>query len=373
MAITIATVESEVSYFLGYGYSSTGQGSSSTQSFLDNTVTRAIRQFVLPQPVQGETSAHKWSWLIGTDVLVLRDPVTFSQSAAAGFLLHTNISADNCPQVNSGVVRLGCDNSTVAGNFPDWSHGGHGGSDQVGAIVKISGIGSGVDGWHIPTGIANESTTDFLITIPNTSITIAEADVTNVASGVQSGVSFTFYNVMKAADTTFGAIDGPMYHDLSKGYNNIPMINIGAMRDLYAAKPIVTYVPEYVAYDDDKDRFLFYPPPDTTYTLRYNYAKSGSQSASNLAALIPAKYEGIIVNGALALAENYAESQNEGRFLQMYTSQLKSAIMEDRANHRSEYFGVNRDNSDEIYNQGSRTDRADIYYTDRSGTKYPST
>ncbi|QDP65053.1 MAG: hypothetical protein GOVbin1630_10 [Prokaryotic dsDNA virus sp.] len=371
MAITVANIEKEVSYFLGYGYNTSASGSAGT--FLESIVTRAIRQFVLPSPIDGESSAHKWSWLTGTSALVLHEPVTFSQSAAAGFLLHTNISADNCPQVNSGVVRLGCDSSTVAGNFPSWAHTGNGGADQVGVIVQISGIGSGADGWHIPTGITNDGTTDFLIEIPDTSITIAEADVTNVASGVQSGVSFTFYNVMRAATTTFGAIDGPMYHDLSKGYNNLPMINIGAMRDLYAAKPIVSSVPEYVAYDDDKDRFLFYPPPDANYTLRYNYTKSSSLAGSELASLIPEKYEGVVMNAALALAENYAESQNDGRFLQIYTSQLKAAIMEDRANHRSEYFGVNRDNSDEIHNRGYRTDRADIYYTDRSGTKYPST
>ena len=369
MAISAATIEREVNYFLGYGYNADSSGD---DTFINNIVNRAVRQFVIPAPIDGESSAHRWSWLTSTGVLVLGEPVTFSQSAAAGYLLHTNISADACPQVNSGVVRLGCDSTTVAGNFPNWAHTGNGGSDQVGAMVKISGIGSGVDGWHIPTGIANDSDTDFLITLPDTSITITEANVTNVSSGVQSGVSFTFYNVMKAADATFGAIDGSMKHDFNKGYSDIPVINIGAMRDLYAAKPITSTVPEYVAYDDDKDRFLFYPPPDDSYVLRYNYTKSSSQAHATILALIPDKYEGILVNAALALAEVYADTPNKGQFLQMYTSQLKSAILEDRAVHRSEYFGSNRDNSDEIYERGYRTDRADIYYTDRSGTKYPS-
>ncbi len=306
--------------------------------------------------------------------MVLNDPVTFSHSSTGNYRLNSTVASETCPEVQSGVVNIGLETPAA---FPQWVHthtsgNASGGADQVATLVKISGMGSGADGYHIPTSFSAHGSTNFRVTIPDTSITIIAANVTTVVDGEQSGVSFTFYNVMKAADTTFGAVDGPMYHDLNKGYNNIPVINIGAMRDLYAAKPIVSTVPEYVAYDDDKDRFLFYPPPDDKYVLRYNYTKSSSQAETALDDLIPAKYEGVIINAALALAENYTDTPNDGRFLQIYTSQLKASIMEDRANHRSEYFGTNRDNSDETQERGYRTDRADIYYTNRSGTKYPS-
>ena len=360
MAIDPETIEREVSYFLGYGYNPV-----SNDTFIDNIANRAIRQFVIPSPIDGESSAHKWSWLTGTGVLPINAPVTFSHTSAAGYKLNDDVAGgETCPQVTAGVVNFGLE--TLA-NFPQWvfthsSGDGSSGADQVAAMVKISGLGD-ADGYHIPTSYSYQGTDKFRANLADTSINVAE---------VGAGVSFTFYNVMKAADATFGAIDGSMKHDFNKGYSDIPVINIGAMRDLYAAKPITSTVPEYVAYDDDKDRFLFYPPPDDSYVLRYNYAKSSSQSHATMLGLIPDKYEGILINAALALAEVYADTPNKGQFLQMYTSQLKSAILEDRANHRSEYFGSNRDNSDEIYERGYRTDRADIYYTDRSGTKYPS-
>ena len=357
MAIDKDMLDKEVNYFLGYGYNA-----ADPSTFVDNIVNRAIRQFVIPSPIAGESSAHKWSWLTGTGVLPINAPVTFSHAATT--LRDDVAGGEVCPEVASGVVTLGLE---TPANFPQWvfthsSGNGSSGADQVAAMIKISGLGA-ADGYHIPTSFNATGSSGFSVTLPDTSITVAE---------VGTGVSFTFYNVMKAADATFGAIDGSLKHDFNKGYNDIPVINIGAMRDLYAAKPITSTVPEYVAYDDDKDRFLFYPPPDAAYVLRYNYSKSSSQAHATMLGLIPDKYEGILVNAALALSEVYADTPNKGQFLQMYTAQLKSAIMEDRANFRSEYFGSNRDNSDEIYERGYRTDRADIYYTDRSGTKYPS-
>ncbi len=375
MAVNVETIEKEVAFFLGYGY--TIEASGQHGSFLNNIAYRAMQQFVIPPIIQGESSAHKWSWLSDTQVLVLNEPVTFSQSSAAGFLLHTNVSADVCPHVTSGVIRLGCDSTTVASNFPSWSNTGS--ADQVGAMVEVSGIGAGADGWHIPTEVTNVSNTDFTVTIPDTSVTIAEADVTNVSSGVQSGVSFTIYNVMLAADINFGSVDGNMIHDINSGYPNVQVINIGALRDLYAAKPITTGPPEYVAWDETVDRFLFYPAPDKSYTLRFKYTKdvnmaaSGTDDVIDLNELIPAKFEGTVINSALALAELYTpESPSRGRFQEVFASQLKAAVYEDRANHRVEHFGTNTDRSDMAESYGRKTDRSDIYYTNSAGTRFPS-
>ena len=87
MAITATTVESEVAYFLGYGYTAGATGH--VRSFVENIVDRAMRQFVMPSPIDGESSAHKWSWLTGTDVLVLNDPVTFSHSSTGNYRLNS--------------------------------------------------------------------------------------------------------------------------------------------------------------------------------------------------------------------------------------------------------------------------------------------
>lgn len=360
MAISLTTIESEVAYFLGYGYSAGAGGS--TGSFLDNIADRALRQFVLPSPIDGESAAHKWSWLNGSGIVVLAAPVTLS---TAGDQIHNDPSGQDTPSVSAGVVTFGLDAGS-GGVLPTFAFSSS--TDNKTVMVNIAGMGA-ADGWHIPTALT--STT---MTLADTSINIAETAVTNydAANDLVSGISFTFYQIMHASESDFGSVDGSMYHDSNQGYNSLPVINIGAMRDLYAATPVTSSVPEYVAYDDALNRFLFFPPPDKAYVLRYNYNKTSNSAESSLDDLIPAKYEGVVINGALALAENYADTPNAGRFLKLYSSQLKSAIMEDRANHRSEYFGVNRDNSDRIEEQGYRTSRADIYYTNRSGTKYPS-
>ena len=357
MAVSATTVESEVAYFLGYGYASNAGGS--TGDFLNNIADRAIKDFLIPTPMQGELAAHRWSWLSDSGVIVLNDPETFSHTAAAGNKLNETTGSEVCPQVTSGVVNFGLE--TLA-NFPQWvfTHDGTGdgsaGADQVTTMVKVSGLGA-ADGYHIPTSFSYNTDEKFRMTLADTSITVAETG---------TGVSFTFYHVMHAAGTSFGSVDGFMTHQVNTGHNHVEVINIGALRDLYAGQPVLSDTPQYVAYDDSKDRFLFYPLPDTNYTMRYKYTRDSATTT------IPDKYEGVVINGALAIAENYSDSPNAGRFLKLYQGQLKAAILEDRAAHRTEYFGVNTDRSDRIMPYGHKTDRSSIYYTNRSGTTFPS-
>tara|TARA_Y100000593_G_scaffold51094_1_gene96101 strand:+ start:6405 stop:7496 length:1092 start_codon:yes stop_codon:yes gene_type:complete len=363
MAVSLATIESEVAYFLGYGYNTSAPHSAG--SFLENIAHRAVQQFVVPPALQGEQASHKWSWLSSTGTITLNDPETFSHTSAAGNKLNDDTGGEICPQVTAGVVNFGLE--TIA-NFPQWvfTHDGSGdgsaGADQVAAIVEISGLGA-ADGYHIPSSFSYQGTDKFRANLHDTSITVAEAG---------SGVSFTLYNAMVAGAANFGAVDGYMTHDFNSGYPNVQVINLGALRDLYAAKTITSGAPEYVAWDEALSRFLFYPLPDKAYTLRYRYTKDTNIAETSLDDLIPQKYEAIIINGALGLAENYADNTNNAKFQQIYESQIRTAIMEDRANFKVEYFGVNVDRSERIDSYGRKTDRSDIYYTNRSGTKFPS-
>jgi len=363
MAVSATTVEKEVAYFLGYGYASNAGGS--TGDFLDNIAQRAMKNFLIPTVMRNkkgvmESSAHKWSWLSDSGVVVLNDPETFSHAAST--LFDNDPTSEVAPSVTNGVVNFGL---TTPANFPQWVHNHASGDgsatdgsadDQVTAMVKVSGLGA-ADGYHIPTSFSYDNTDKFRMTLADTSITVAETG---------TGVSFTFYHVMHTAGTSFGAIDGFMTHQVNTGHNHVEVINLGALRDLYAGEPVLSDTPQYVAYDEAKARFLFFPLPDTNYTLRYKYQKEPATTT------IPDKYEGIVINGALALAENYSDSPNRGRFNAIYQNQLMAAIQEDRAQHRTEYFGVNTDRSDRIMPYGHKTDRSSIYYTNRSGTTFPS-
>ena len=350
--VAAANVEKEIAYYLGYGHVAPG---GSTGAFTLSLAQRAINNFLIPTPLQGDSSSHRWSWLSETGVVHLNDPETFSHAAST---LDSNVGAADCPQVTNGVVTFGL---ATPANFPQWVHthtggNGSGGADQVTAMVKISGLGA-ADGYHIPTSIDNIGSSGFSVTLTDTSITVAETG---------TGVSFTFYHVMHAAGSSFGGVDGYMTHQVNSGYNHVEVINLGSLRDLYAGEPVLSDTPEYVEYDDGKDRLLFFPLPDKNYTMRYKYNKDTATNG------IPDKYEGIVINGALALAENYADSPNQGRFQKMYESQLKAAVLDDRAMHRTEYFGVNTDRSDRVMSYGRKTDRSSIYYTNSSGTKFPS-
>ncbi len=353
MTVDKDDVEKEIAYYLGYGHAAPG---GSTGAFTLSLAQRAIDNFLIPTPLQGDSSSHRWSWLSETGVVVLNDPETFSHAAST--LFDNDPTSEDAPSVTNGVVTLGL---TTPTNFPQWAHthtggNGSGGADQVTAMVKISGLGA-ADGYHIPTSVNATGSSGFSVTLADTSITVAETG---------TGVSFTFYHVMHAAGSGFGGVDGFMTHQVNSGYNHVEVINLGALRDLYAGEPVLLDTPEYVAYDDTKDRFLFFPLPDKNYTMRYKYNKDTATNG------IPDKYEGIVINGALALAENYADSPNQGRFQKMYESQLKAAVLDDRAMHRTEYFGVNTDRSDRVMSYGRKTDRSSIYYTNSSGTKFPS-
>ena len=351
MTVAKANVEKEIAYYLGYGHAAPG---GSTGDFTDSLAQRAIDNFLIPTPIQGNSSSHRWSWLSKTGVVVLNDPETFSHNTSS----LKNDLTQTCAQVTNGVVTLGM--GTPA-NFPQWVHthtggNGSGGADQVTAMVQISGLGA-ADGYHMPTSVNATGSSGFSITLADTSINVDET---------ATGVSFTFHHVMHAAGSGFGGVDGFMTHQVNSGYNHVEVINLGALRDLYAGEPVLSNTPEYVAYDDTKDRFLFFPLPDKNYTMRYKYNEDTATNG------IPDKYEGIVINGALALAENYADSPNTGRFQKMYESQLKAAVLDDRAMHRTEYFGVNTDRSDRVMSYGRKTDRSSIYYTNSSGTKFPS-
>ena len=356
MAVAEATVEKEVAYFLGYGYN---QPDGDVGDLTLSIAERAMYNFLVPAVLQGEAAAHRWSWLSSTGDVLLNAPVTFSHSSAAGYKLFDNTpGSEVAPSVTAGVVNFGLE--TIA-NFPQFvfthsSGDGSSGADQVTAIVEVSGLGA-ADGYHFPTSFTFDNTDGFRMTLADTSITVAETG---------TGVSFTFYHVMHAAGTGFDSVDGYMNHAINSGHPHIEMINLGALRDLYAGSPVTSDTPSYVAYDDAKSRFLFWPPADKSYVIKYKYDKSQALTT------IPDKYMGIIVNGALAIAEGYADTPNSGKFQKLYDTQLKSAVLDDRSTFREEYFGVNEDRSDRVMPYGRKTDRSDIYYTNRSGTKFPS-
>lgn len=364
MGVSAANIKSQVSYFLGYGFTADPGGD--LTSLVDNIYDQALDVFTqaiqspLGKPWQDQP--HRWSWLRGTESVVIDEPVTFSQDGAAGFKLHSNVSGEQCPAIANGVLTLGLDSTT---EFNKINSGTLAWIKNNRCIIKISGIGSDVDGYHTPTAVTMASP-DVTVTLKDTSLTVAEADVTNVTGGVQSGVSFTFYNAYVSATNT--RVNGYMTHQANSGEENVDVINIGALRDMYAREPIFSDAPRFVAYDPTRTEFQFYPLPDKKYVLDYEYQSTSIQTSN-----IDAKYEGVILLGAMAIAENFTEGPSTGEFRKQYENALKTAILEDRYNFdRETYYGVNEDRSEIVMPHGRKTDRSSIYYTNRSGTKFPS-
>jgi len=367
MGVSDTNIKSQISYFLGYGFTDAPGGD--LTNLVANIYAQALDVFTqaiqspLGKPWQDQP--HRWSWLRGTTSVVIDEPVTFSQDGAAGFKLHSNVSGEQCPAIANGVLTLGLDSTT---EFNKINSGTLAWIKNNRCIIKISGIGSDVDGYHTPTAVTMASP-DVTVTLKDTSLTVAEADVTTVTGGVQSGVSFTFYNVFADVPTdTNERVNGYMTHQANSGEENVDVINIGALRDMYAREPIFSDAPRFVAYDPTKTEFQFYPLPDKKYVLDYEYQSTSIQTSN-----IDPKYEGVILLGAMAIAENFTEGPSTGEFRKQYENALKTAILEDRYNFdRETYYGVNEDRSEIVMPHGRKTDRSSIYYTNRSGTKFPS-
>ena len=366
MAISATEIQKQVSYFLGYGFTATPGGDLTllVASIVDQATdvfTQAIES-PLGKPYQDQP--HRWSWLRGTKTIVIDEPVTFSQDGAAGFKLHSNVAGEQCPQIANGVLTLGLDSTT---EFDKINSGTLQWIKNNECIIQISGIGSNVDGYHTPTAVTMASP-DVTVTLADTSLTVAEGDVAKVASGTQSGVSYTFYNAYASPPDDKDRVAGYMTHQADSGEANVDIINIGALRDMYAAESVYSDAPRFVAYDPTKQDFQFFPLPDKKYVLDYEFQDTSVTSSS-----IPDKYQGVILLGAMAIAENFTEGPSTGEFRKQYDAAMRTAIQEDRYNYdRETYYGVNEDRSEVVMPYGRKTDRSSIYYTNRAGTKFPS-
>ena len=326
MAIVKSVITSEVSHFLGYGYSgSAASAPTGTANLIQNITDRALKDFLMPPPMPGEKVTHIWSWLRTNGTVYLNDPETFS---------HANDKLDTSggPVVANGVITFDFKNPGSGAYVPPtWAFSS---TDQKTTAVEVSGLGI-ADGWHIPTALTATTMT----------LAAANADLDVVATN--SGVSFTFHQLFHAAGTGFSSFDGFMTHDLNTNKPHLEVIPWGTMMDMYSAKTISSNRPQYVAYDEGLGKFMFYPPPNSDYVLRYAYLKDTVNSADGTGSeVIPDRYEGVVINAALAIAEGYADHPNNGTFARLYAQQVQSAVAQDRTVSRIEYFGYNGDNSD---------------------------
>jgi len=171
-------------------------------------------------------------------------------------------------------------------------------------------------------------------------MTLAAANADLDVAAKTTGVSFTFYQVFHDAGASFSSFDGFMTHDLNINKPHLEVIPWNTMMDMYSTKTISSNRPQYVAYDEKLGKFMFYPPPNSDYVLRYAYMKDLAVD------VIPDRFEGIVINGALAIAEGYADTPNSGHFTRLYGQQMQSAIAQDRTISRVEYYGYNGDRSD---------------------------
>tara|TARA_R100001082_G_scaffold110915_2_gene92390 strand:+ start:8009 stop:9040 length:1032 start_codon:yes stop_codon:yes gene_type:complete len=321
MAVTAGVLISEVSHFLGYGYASDASGApTGTGNLITNIADRALKDFLMPPPMPGERVSHIWSWLRSNSAAYLNDPYTASHA-------NSKLDASSGPVVANGTITF---NFTGGGAVPTWAFSG---SDQKTTVVEVSGLGI-ADGWHIPSALTA------------TTMTLAASNADLDVSAKTTGVSFTFYQVFHDAATHFSGFDGPMVHDLNTSKPHIEVIPWNTMMNMYSAKTISPNRPQYVSYDEKLSKFMFYPPPDADYVLRYGYLNDITHTDGDGSEVIPDRYEGIVINAALAIAEGYADHPNNGTFARLYAQQLQSAVAQDRTVSRIEYFGYNGDSSD---------------------------
>jgi len=313
MAVSATVLANEVSHSLGYGYATLNLPTG-TISLITNIADRAAKDFLLPPPMPGEKVGHIWSWLRSNSTVYLNDPYTASHA-------NSRLNSSSGPVVTNGIIYFNFDGGAV----PAWAFDSD--TDHKTTVVKVSGLGI-ADGWHIPT------------TLSAAAITLAAANADLDVAATNSGVAFTFYQVFHASGTNFSGFDGYMTHDLNTSKPHLEVIPWSTMMNMYSSKTISPGRPQYVSYDESLTKFMFFPPPDADYVLRYDYMKDLAVD------VIPDRFEGIVINSALAIAEGYADTPNSGHFTRLYAQQVQSAVAQDRTISRIEYFGYNGDSSD---------------------------
>lgn len=184
------------------------------------------------------------------------------------------------------------------------------------------------------------------------------------ASGETSGDAYTLRVAAFDLPDNFGSMDiGSIFQRADSGYAPIKVVTAA---DIYTMRRnMYTGVPRYAAIrskssdasEMQKKEVIFYPTPNTTYTLTYQYDMLNDMLASGEYPIGDSRHRNTIIEACLMYAEQQ-EDDGQGIHTDNYFRALTKSVEIDGRNEPS-YIGYNADQSDRshdfpAYNRAER-------------------
>ena len=299
----------EIAFFLGYGRTSTSW-STAQENTINSCLKSGLRRFYFPPKLPDQRQAHDWSFL---------HPVT--------------------------TLSIGSTTGTVSGT-PTYD-----GSAYSTVTLTAAGFPARMDDSGNSTTITFDTSGTSYTIYSYTSTT--EVDVVGDASGetADDGVTISAQYMYDLPDD-FGGIEGGFTYNTTNLYNTIKIVSEKQIRDLRQGVSTTGY-PKYAAIrpkavdmtDGQRFEVMFYPDPDSSYTLSYAY----TPMVDNIASGTPYPLGGMvhsetILASCLSVAEERLDDERGERYID-FMERLRASIDYDVRAFTPETLGYNGDNS----------------------------
>jgi len=298
----------EIAFYLGYGRTS-GNWSTDQESTVNSCLKSGLRQFYYPPKLPESTTTHDWSFM---------HPVT-------------TLSIGSTTGTMSGAPSYSSPSSTVTATTSVFDARMDDSGNSTTITFTTSGTAYTIDGYTSAT----------------------EVTVTGDASGEASGDTFTISaQYIYDLPDDFGGINGGFTYNSQNLYDYIKVVDEKQIRDLRQGTSIVGH-PRYAAIrtrtldatSGQRFEVLFYPNPNSSYTLTYAYIPL----VDNIASGTPYPLGGMahsetILASCLAVAEERLDD-TLGEKRKYFMERLRASIEADERANTAETLGYNADNS----------------------------
>ena len=315
LTITLATLKAEVQRFMGYGRSTVFNTlPAAFQGDVLSIINRGLRQFYFPPVLQGETSAHQWSFLRYHATINLPAPVTTTATC----------------QVTNGVATF---NSAIFTNA--YRH----------TVVKFTSQGDYYE-------VASVTTTT--LTLRDTTVNITTATTATIywnrADMVDSGIDINIYYGINTGRGSLRNVNSQYILNLQQ---NQVSTHIG-YPELFSIEPASW--PDASDQAEQAFHLRFYPFANqaTSLSLRQRLAPDGLSNDADSPLGGVAHYETIMAS-CLAIAEEFGDTPSS-KYRDLFIQRLTASIMADRTGMYASNFGYNGDSSDDYRQLRDRID-----------------
>lgn len=312
LSVGYLEIAREIGYVLSYGRDSSAWGvvgTPGTNFFeIDEVIQRGLRQFYNPPMLEGEQTAHEWTFLRPTTTLTTTAPYETGTVTAV-----------------AGVVTL------AAGTWPSWAAQGE---------LEISG-----------------STYSVASRDSNSQLTLDDVSV-----AASAGSTYSLSRPAYTLPDSFGGKDGPMSYAVNtSGSSKIHWVDEVDIRDQLAspagslsAKPRIVAVRPQSSDGTTGQRFeaVFWPTPDAAYVLTYRYHALQDKLVTGEYPLGGMAHGETILASCLFIAyEMLARNEASGASLKSsaekaWLNRLRASVNHDRQSMLPDNLGYNGDRSD---------------------------